>query len=284
MKKIDSKQILNTAKKEGYGVLAVNCDTVGMIQGVVEAAKECRSPVIIQTTEGAVNYLGVDYIVSAYVAALKNTDLPVALHLDHGQDYNLIMKCIRAGYTSVMIDASMYEFEENVERTKRVADVARALNINVEGELGRVGGVEEDIIVEDAYSTLADPEECKHFVNLTGVSCLAPAIGTAHGIYKSAPRIDLERIKDISSRIEMPLALHGGSGVPDDLLKKCIALGMAKINVGTEIKYAYADTMKQYIEEFPSINDARKFLGAARDRVKDLVIEKMKIVGSVNRY
>ncbi|WP_026021120.1 class II fructose-bisphosphate aldolase [Paenibacillus senegalensis] len=280
---VSSTPLLEEARQKGYGVVAINCDTLEMIQAVIEAADECEAPVIVQTTASAIKYLGMNYIVSAIKTAMGQVKVPVALHLDHGQDHQLILECIRAGYSSVMIDASMYEFDENVRRTKAVAQVARAMNINVEAELGKVGGVEDDIVVDEADSVLADPDECAKFVELTDITSLAPAIGTAHGIYKAEPNIDFARIEQIASKVKVPLVLHGGSGIPEHQLKKCVALGMSKINVGTEIKHTYANTMKQYIGENPKVDDARKYLSEARTALKNLVKEKMELVGSVGR-
>lgn len=283
MRIVSSLPLLEEAREKGYGVVAINCDTLEMIQAVVEAADECRAPIIVQTTASAVKYLGIDYMVSAIKTASAQVKVPVALHLDHGQDHELILSCIRAGYSSVMIDASMYEFDENVHRTKEVARIARAMNINVEAELGKVGGVEDDIIVEEADSVLADPAECKKFVELTNVSSLAPAIGTAHGIYKSEPKIDFDRIEKIARQVDVPLVLHGGSGIPEHQLKKCVSLGMAKINVGTEMKYTYVNTIKSYIEGHPNVSDARKFMVEAKQALKRLVKEKIELVGSAGR-
>ncbi len=280
---VSSTPLLEEARKQGYGIMAFNVDTVEMIQAVVEAAEECRSPLILQTTGSAIQYLGIRYMVNAVKTAASQSTVPIALHLDHGQDYELIMQCIKAGYSSVMIDASMYPFEENVRRTKEVAQVARALKINVEAELGKVGGVEDELVVDDADSVLADPDDCKRFVELTNITCLAPAVGTAHGLYKSEPKIDFDRIEKIARVVDIPLVLHGGSGIPEHQLKKCISLGMAKINLGTEIKHTYYNTVKRVMQENPSGNDIRKCLIAARNEIKKLAVRSMQMVGSVDR-
>jgi tagatose 1,6-diphosphate aldolase GatY/KbaY len=280
---VSSTPLLVEARKNGYGVVAFNVHTLEMLQAVVDAAEETGSPLILQTTVGTVKHLGMNYIVAAAETAAKNASIPIALHLDHCQDFNLIVQCMRAGYTSVMIDASMHSFEENVERTKKVVEVARALNINVEAELGKVGGVEDDIVVSDADAALADPYECEEFIKLTGVPTLAPAIGTAHGIYKGEPNINFERIEKIAQLVDVPLVLHGGSGIPDELVRRCVSLGMAKMNVATELKNAFSLSIRQFFIDHPNELDPRQYMVPAKQAVKQLAMEKMKICGSVGR-
>jgi tagatose 1,6-diphosphate aldolase GatY/KbaY len=280
---VSSTQMLNDARRNGYAVVAFNVHSLEMMQAVVAAAEESRSPLILQTTVGTVKHLGIEYIVAAARVAAKQASIPIALHLDHCQDFELIMQCMAAGYTSVMIDASMYPFAENVEQTKKVVEIAKMLDVNVEAELGKVSGVEDDIVVDEADALLADPTECEQFIALTGVPTLAPAIGTAHGIYKGEPNIDFPRIAEIANRVQVPLVLHGGSGIPDDQVKKCVALGMAKMNVATEIKNAYSQTMKDFFIANPTELDPRKYMVPAKDTVKKMAIEKMKIAGCVGQ-
>ncbi|WP_019536803.1 class II fructose-bisphosphate aldolase [Paenibacillus ginsengihumi] len=280
---ISSTPLLVEARKEGYGVAAFNVHTLEMLQAVAEAAEESRSPLILQTTVGTVKHLGIDYIVGAAKAAAKRASVPIALHLDHCQDFDLILKCMHAGYTSVMIDQSMHPFERNVEMTKKVVEVARALNVNVEAELGKVGGVEDDIHVDEDAAALADPEECQRFVELTGVTTLAPAIGTAHGIYKGEPKIDFDRIQQIAARVDVPLVLHGGSGIPGDHVKRCVSLGMAKMNVATEIKNAFSLALQRSFAERPDELDPRSYMAGAKEIVKALAIEKMTLCGCTNK-
>ncbi len=270
-------------RKKGYAVVAFNVHTIEMLQAVAEAAEESRSPLIVQTTVGTVKHLGIDYIVGAAKAAAKQASVPVALHLDHCQDFELILKCIRAGYTSVMIDQSMHPFERNVEMTRKVVEIARPLNVNVEAELGKVGGVEDDIRVEDDAASLADPEECRRFVELTGVPTLAPAIGTAHGIYKGEPNIDFKRIEDIAAQVDVPLVLHGGSGIPEAQVKRCVALGMAKMNVATELKNAFTRALQKCFAERPDDLDPRSYMVPAKEVVKRLALEKMRLCGCTNK-
>ncbi|WP_209123462.1 class II fructose-1,6-bisphosphate aldolase [Alkalihalobacillus sp. BA299] len=283
MKLVSSTPLLNEAREEGYGIVAFNIHTLEMLQAVVDAAEECRSPLILQSTVGTVKHLGADYIVSAAQSAAKNANIPIALHLDHCQDYDLIVKCMYAGYTSVMIDASMFPFEQNVEKTKKVVELAKILNVNVEAELGKVGGVEDDIVVSEEDALLADPKECEEFVEVTGVPTLAPAIGTAHGIYKGEPNIDFKRIDEISRRVKVPLVLHGGSGIPAEQVKHCISLGMAKVNVATELKNAFSQSLIQFFEENPTEFDPRKYMVPAKETVKKLAIEKIELAGSIGK-
>ncbi|MGG4033560.1 class II fructose-bisphosphate aldolase [Paenibacillus cisolokensis] len=280
---VSSTPLLIEARQRGYGIVAFNVHTLEMLQAVVEAAEESRSPLILQTTVGTVKHLGIEYIVGAAQTAARRASVPIALHLDHCQDFELILQCMRAGYTSVMIDQSMHPFERNVEMTRKVVEVARALNVNVEAELGKVGGVEDDIRVEDDKATLADPEECRRFVELTGVPTLAPAIGTAHGIYKGEPDIDFRRIEDIAGKVEVPLVLHGGSGIPEAQIKRCVSLGMAKINVATELKNAFSLSLQQSFAANPDDLDPRSYMSAAKQAVKRLAQEKMRLSGCAGK-
>lgn len=275
--------MLHAARSGGYAIVACNVHTLEMLQAVAEAAEEVRAPLIIQTTVGTVRHLGADYIVSAARVAARRATVPIALHLDHCQDFDLIVTCMAAGYTSVMIDASMHPFEVNVARTNRVVDVARALGVNVEAELGKVGGVEDDIAVADADALLADPVECGTFADLTGVSTLAPAIGTAHGIYKGEPKIDFGRIEAIAQRVKLPLVLHGGSGIPEEQVRRCVALGMAKMNVATELKNAFSRELRQYFDVHSTGTDPREYMLPAKAAVKSLAIEKMRVCGCAGR-
>ncbi|WP_309121191.1 class II fructose-1,6-bisphosphate aldolase [Paenibacillus sp.] len=280
---ISSTSMLQAARQRKYAVGAFNVHTLEMLQAVVEAAEETRSPLIIQSTVGTVKHLGPDYIAAAARVAADRTGLPIALHLDHCTDFDLIVKCIRAGYTSVMIDASMHPYEENVARTRKVMEVAEAAGVNVEAELGKVGGVEDDIVVDERDALLADPNECKSFIERTGVHTLAPAIGTAHGIYKGEPNIDFDRIAKIADLVEAPLVLHGGSGIPAEQVKRAVSLGMAKMNVATELRIAFSDAIKDIFAAHPDENDPRKYMVPAKAAVKRLAIEKMQLCGCVGK-
>lgn len=283
MELVSSTGLLQEARKSGYAITAFNIHTLEMLQSVVEAADEARSPLIIQTTTGTVKHLGADYITAAAKIAAKNSRVPIALHLDHCQDFDLIMICMKAGYTSVMIDASMHPFEENIKRTKEVMKIANILGVNVEAELGKVGGVEDNIVVSEADALLADPDECVAFVQETRVSTLAPAIGTAHGIYKGDPKIDFARIQEISEKVQVPLVLHGGSGIPTEQVKKCVSLGMAKMNVATELKNAFSNSIRDSLLDESASLDPRSYMTDAKAAVKKLALFKMEICGCINR-
>ena len=280
---VSSTPMLRKARSGKFGIVAFNVHTLEMLQAVVEAAEECEAPVIIQTSVGTVKHLGGEYLAAAARTAARKAGVPIALHLDHCTDYGLILKCMRDGYTSVMIDASMHPFRTNVEMTKKVVEAARALGVNVEAELGRVGGVEDEMAVDEAEAFLADPEECRRFVELTGVDTLAPAVGTQHGLYKGEPRIDFDRIRRIAEAVEAPLVLHGGSGIPDAMLRRCIESGMAKINVATELKNRFTSAILEYLTAHPGETDPRKYMTPAKEAVKQLAIAKIRLSGSANR-
>jgi tagatose 1,6-diphosphate aldolase GatY/KbaY len=280
---ISSTPLLQTARKNGYCIGAFNVHTLEMLQAVVEAAAETESPLIIQSTVGTVKHLGADYIAAAAQVASKRVNVPIALHLDHCTDFDLIVQCICAGYTSVMIDASHAAFEENVRQTKKVVEVASAAGVNVEAELGKVGGVEDEIVVAEHEALMADPDECAEFINLTGVSSLAPAIGTAHGIYKGEPKIDFERIRRIAEKVDIPLVLHGGSGIPEEQVRRCVALGMSKMNVATELRIVFSDAIKLVFTNNPDENDPRKYMIPAKKALKEAAIEKMRLCGSIGK-
>ncbi|MGG4395068.1 class II fructose-bisphosphate aldolase [Paenibacillus thiaminolyticus] len=280
---ISSTSMLQAAREHGFGITAFNVHTLEMLQAVVEAAEDTQSPLILQTTVGTVKHLGPEYIVAAAATAAKLSSVPIALHLDHCTDYDLIVRCIRAGYTSVMIDASMHPYKDNVRMTQEVVRVALAAGVNVEAELGKVGGVEDDIVVEEEDARLAVPEECAAFVAATGVPTLAPAIGTAHGIYKGEPKIAFDRLEQIAKLVSVPLVLHGGSGIPEDQVKRCVKLGMAKMNVATELRIAFSDAIKAIFAANPDENDPRKYMIPAKQAVKALAIQKMEMAGCLGQ-
>jgi tagatose 1,6-diphosphate aldolase GatY/KbaY len=275
--------MLQAARAGGYCIGAFNVHTLEMLQAVVEAAVETDSPLIIQSTVGTVKHLGAEYIAAAATVAANMNKIPIALHLDHCTEFDLIVRCIRAGYTSVMIDASHSPFDDNVQQTKRVVEVARPAGVNVEAELGKVGGVEDEIVVADNEALMADPDECAKFVELTGVPTLAPAIGTAHGIYKGEPKIDFDRIGRIASVVDVPLVLHGGSGIPEEQVRRCVSLGMAKMNVATELRIVFSDAIKEVFAQSPEENDPRKYMVPAKKALKAAAIEKMRVCGSFGK-
>ncbi|WP_346243452.1 class II fructose-bisphosphate aldolase [Shouchella clausii] len=278
---VSTTPMLKRAKANKHGVVAFNVHSFDSIFWVLEAAADLRSPVILQTTVGTVKALGAKNIVEVAQVASEHFQVPTGLHLDHCTDYQVIKEAIRAGYSSVMIDASMYPFEENVARTNEVMALAQSLEVNVEAELGKVGGVEEDIVVAEEDAQKAVPEECKRFVELTGVPTLAPAIGTAHGIYKGKPNIDFNRIARIAELVDVPLVLHGGSAVPDEDVRRCVSLGMAKVNVSTELKNAYSAAIREHFASHPKNSlDPRAYLQKAKEAAIEMAKAKIRLVGS----
>ena len=251
-----------------------------IIQAIAQAADDLRAPVILQASQGAIKYAGVDYITSLVKTTADRIDVPMTLHLDHGTDFEEIMKCIRSGFTSVMIDASKHELDENIRLTKEIVRIAHSVGVSVEAEIGKIGGTEDQIVVSDAEATYTDPEEARIFVEETGVDSLAIAVGTAHGVYKGEPKVDIDRIKEIDRVVSVPLVLHGSSGVPYDTLEKAVAAGIRKINIDTDIRASFAGAVKAFVAENPDEIDPRKILKPARAAMTDTVKEKIKVFGS----
>ncbi|BCJ87644.1 class II fructose-1,6-bisphosphate aldolase [Effusibacillus dendaii] len=277
------KQVLTDGLKNGYAVGQFNVNNLEFLQAIMETAEEERSPVILGISEGAMKYMNIEYTVAMAKAAAEKASVPVILHLDHGSSYEVVLKCIRAGFSSIMIDASHYPLEENIAKTKQVVDACHAIGIEVEGELGRIGGVEDDIAVDDRDATLARPDEAVRLVKETGIDALAPAIGSAHGMYKGNPELDFERLQTIRDLTGVPLVLHGGSGIPDEDIRKAISLGVSKINVNTENQVAFTAKVRELLEKDAKLYDPRKYLGPAREAIKATVREKIRLFGSNNR-
>lgn len=277
---VTGKQILEHADQNGYAVGAFNVNNMEIIQAIAEAAGDLKAPVILQASQGAIKYAGVEYITSLVKTTAELVDVPITLHLDHGTDFEEIMKCIRNGFTSVMIDASKHELEENIRLTKEIVRIAHSVGVSVEAELGKIGGTEDQIVVSEAEATYTDPEEARIFVEETGVDSLAIAVGTAHGVYKGEPKVDIERIKEIDRVVPVPLVLHGSSGVPYDTLENAVKAGIRKINIDTDIRASFAGAVKEFVESNPEEIDPRKILKPARARMADTVKEKIKVFGS----
>ena len=248
-----------------------------MVKAIIEAAEELKAPVMIQTTPSTVKYGTVETYAALVAAEAKKASVPVCLHLDHGSSFELAMQAIHAGYTSVMIDGSKFDFEENIALTKKVADVARALDIPCEAELGKVGGKEDDLEAEADTNT--DPQEAKEFAERTGVTSLAVAIGTAHGFYAGTPVLDTERVSEIRQMVEVPLVLHGASGLSDDQVRECVKRGMCKVNFATELRDAYSKAVKETFAENENTIDPKAYGKAAIKAVKELVMYRMKVCG-----
>jgi ketose-bisphosphate aldolase len=271
-----SRPILETARLSGVAVAALNFYNAETILAHVEAAKSAQASIILQTTESTIDYLGLRMILAMATAAAEEIERPVALHLDHGKSYELAARCIDHGYTSVMIDGSKLPFAENCALTRKVVDLAHAANVSVEGELGHVTH-NDDLGNGDASSFFTRPEDAKSFVAETGVDALAVAVGTAHGFYKGEVRLDFERLKAIKAATgPTALVLHGGSGVPDDLLRQAIRCGISKINFGTELKNAFTRAVKKSLSNTDEI-DLRKTFAPAIAAVREVSLQKIRL-------
>ncbi|HHY16124.1 MAG TPA: ketose-bisphosphate aldolase, partial [Firmicutes bacterium] len=213
---VSGKELFQAAKKGGYAVGAFNLNNMEILQAIIEAAEEENSPVFIQASQGGIKYAGIEYIAGMGKVAAEKAKVPVAINLDHGTSFTQVVQCIRHGFSAVMIDASQYPFEENIALTKKVVEIAQPVGVSTEGELGKIGGVEDDVSVETADATFTDPKEAAEFVERTQVDALAIAIGTAHGVYKGVPKLDFARLEKIAATVDIPLVLHGASGVSDE--------------------------------------------------------------------
>jgi fructose-bisphosphate aldolase class II len=280
---VTGKEILDHADKNGYAVGAFNINNMEILQAVIAAAEEEKSPIIVQTSEGAIKYAGYDYLAAMVHLAAKKASVPVALHLDHGTHFEVIMNCIKYGWTSVMIDGSHHPLNENIAVTAEIVKIAHACGVSVEAELGRLSGVEDNISVDEKDSMYTNPNEAKAFVDGTGLDSLAIAIGTAHGKYKGVPKLDFDRLEKIKAILNMPIVLHGASGIMEDAILKAVKLGVNKINIDTDVRQAFTDGVKSAFAKNPDEYDPRKLCGPARDMMKAVVIGKMRMFGSVGK-
>ena len=274
---VTSEKMLLDAQKRGYAVGAFNCENMEMVKAIIAAAEELRAPVMLQTTPSTIRYASLDMFAAMVAAEAKHATVPVCLHLDHGSSFELAVQAINAGYTSVMIDGSKLPFEENVAVSRRVADVARAVCVPCEAELGKVGGKEDDLVA--VADTNTDPMEAKAFVERTGVTSLAVAIGTAHGFYVGTPVLDKARLSEIRKVVDIPLVLHGASGLTDEDVRDCVARGICKVNFATELRKAFTDACRKLAEEDSKAFDPKVFCKAGMAAVKDLVMSRMKVCG-----
>jgi len=305
---VTTTEMFKKAYEGGYAVGAFNVNNMEIVQGIVDAAKEEQSPLILQVSAGARKYAKHIYLVKLVEAALEDSNLPIALHLDHGDSFEICKDCVDGGFTSVMIDASHHDFDENVKITKQVVEYAHAHGVVVEAELGRLAGVEDDVNVSDADARFTDPEQAAEFVHLTGVDSLAIAIGTSHGAYKfkGNPYLDFDRLKKVGELLpNFPIVLHGASsvlpefvakcnefggnipgaqGVPEEMLRKAAQMAVCKINIDTDLRLAMTASVREYLAQNPSEFDPRKYLGPARDAIKGMVAHKIKnVLGSSNK-
>jgi ketose-bisphosphate aldolase len=275
--------MLRKARKEGYAVGAFNILDYNSMKATIDAAIELNSPVIIQTSVKTVKLWGFRAMISWIRELCTDVKIPVAIHLDHCKEVEFIKNCISSGWTSVMIDASSLPFEENLAASKQVLAMARPEGVSVEAELGEIGGVEDDLSVSEQDAHLVDPEKALYFLAQVPVECFAPAIGTAHGVYKGKPEIAFDRLKAISRNNPVPLALHGGTGLSEEVFRKCIQLGCAKVNISTQLKYAFIDAFisyhDQHRDEYNPLND----LKAQHVAIKEAVMSNIRYFGSENK-
>lgn len=305
-KLVGTKELFEKALKEKYAIGAFNINNMELLQAIAEAGEELKSPLILQVSAGARKYANKTYLIKLAEAALETTTVPIVLHLDHGEDFEICKACIDDGFSSVMIDGSKYSFEENIALTKQVVDYGHSKGVSVEAELGKLAGVEDNI--SSANSIYTDPDQAGEFVERTGCDSLAVAIGTSHGAYKfkGEAKLDFDRLKQIKAKVgeDYPLVLHGASSVPAELVKICNeygakiedaqgvpeimleqarTMGVAKINVDTDLRIAFTGMIRKSFVETPNNFDPRQYLGPARDAVRELVKQKIKIFGSDNK-
>ena len=305
---VTTKEMFEKSMKEGFAIGAFNVNNMEIIQGIVDAAAEENSPVILQASSSAIKYARPKYLMKMVEAAVEETNIPIAIHLDHGPDFETCKECIDAGFTSVMIDGSKYDFEENVALTKKVVDYAHKRGVVVEAELGKLAGIEDDVNVAASDAMYTDPEQAKEFVERTGCDSLAIAIGTSHGAYKfkGEAKLRFDILANIKALIpNTPIVLHGAStvipelvemcneygadipgakGVPDEILHEASISGVSKINVDTDLRLAMTGAIRKALSENPSVFDPRKYCGPARDLIKETVQHKIRdVFGSSNK-
>lgn len=274
---VTSKEMLEDARQNGYAVAAFATHHLEVMKAVVEAAEELDSPVIFQTTPSTIRYVGIDYMVAMARVAAQTSHIPIALHLDHGDSFHTVIECLRAGYTSVMIDGSALPFVDNVALVQKVTEAAHAVGVPVEAELGTIGGVEDEVKVDETDAVFTDPALAEEFVAQTGIDSLAPAFGTAHGVYQGEPKLDFARLDEIHRRVGIPLVMHGASGVPDDRVRESLKYGISKINLSTELKISFAEELRRYLVDHPDESDPRQLFVSAREAVKEIAKEKIRL-------
>jgi fructose-bisphosphate aldolase class II len=302
---VTNGDLMVPARRKAFALGAFNINNLETVLAVSEAADEEKSPAIMAVTPSAIRYGGLLYLARIVKTAAEISPVPMSLHLDHGEEFEMVSKCITAGFTSVMIDGSHLKFEENIALTKRVVNLAHSKKVSVEAELGRLAGVEEKT-VEEKEAILTDPDNAEEFVRSTSVDALAVAVGTSHGAYKfkAEPKLDFERLKVISEKVDIPLVLHGASsvpkwmiekaakygaqlegakGIPEENIKEAISLGIAKINIDTDLRLAFTAAVREVLVNSPKEFDPRKILGPAKDAVKEVVKGKMRLFGSSGR-
>lgn len=277
------RQMLLEARRGSYAVGAFNILDFNSMRAVVDAAVELKAPVIIQTSVKTVLFWGYEPIIQWYRLLAGKASVPVAIHLDHCRDLDVIRKCVECGWTSVMIDASTRPYDENLAMTREVVEMAAPQNVTVEAEMGAIVGVEDDIHVKEQDAHLADPDQAEKFCQEVSLDCFAPAVGTAHGVYKGEPVVAFDRIEEIARRTQLPLALHGGTGLSDDVFSRCIELGCAKVNISTQLKYAHIDGFVRYYNGHSTEYDPLKVMAAQYEKLKDGILRNITLFGGAGK-
>jgi fructose-bisphosphate aldolase class II len=282
------RDVCKPAELEQYAVGAFGVQNLETVQAVIEAATQERSSAILIISSGAIKYAGLQALTAIVKTLADAAPVPIVAHLDHGESFELATRCIHGGFKSVMVDGSHYPYNENVVLTRKVVEMAHAVGATVEGEIGKIGGVEEEIVVAAADATMTDPDEAARFVQDTGIDAVAVAIGNAHGIYKGEPKLDILRLRRIYEKVKAVdtachLVLHGGSGTPEYMIRDAITAGVSKINIGTELKLAFVQGVRDTLTMKPGVDDPRHLIGPARAAVKAVTIEKMRLFGSSGR-
>lgn len=275
---VTTKEMLIAAQAGRYAVGAFNFENMEMALAIVAAAEKMNSPVILQTTLSTTAYGRMEVMAALARAAAGQAKAPVALHLDHGNDFAKLMQALHCGYSSIMIDGSKLPFRENMDISRKVAEVARPMGIPVEAELGKVGGKEDDIKSEGGDPGYTDPDEAKEFVDMTGVDSLAVGIGTAHGVYKGEPKLALDVLEKIRAKVAIPLVLHGASGLPDADVRACVRIGVSKVNYATELRQTFTGAARRFLEANPASFDPKQFGKAAMKDVTDVVCERIAVL------
>jgi fructose-bisphosphate aldolase, class II len=284
---VTSKEMLIDAQKNNYAVGAFNANNMEIVQAIIETAEEERSPVIVQASQGAIKYAGLNMIVSMVKTLADKATIPVVLHLDHGTDYYQNILCLRAGFTSLMFDGSKLPFDENVAMTRKVVEMAHVCDVPVEAEIGQIGKMdasdEPGVARERIKEFMADPEEAARFVKMTEIDSLAAAVGTIHGCQEQIAQLDIPRIEKIRDLTGVPLVLHGASGASDEEIRKGIAAGISKINIDTRIRMAFTKAARDFLNQNPDEIDPRKMLGPAKEEAKEVIRGRIRVLGSNNQ-
>lgn len=280
---VTNLELQNYAKEGKFAIGAFNTNNMEITKAIIRAAEELRSPVIISCSPSALKYAGINILSSIVLTAIKNSEIPMAFHLDHGTDITDIVACVESGFSSVMMDGSKNELDKNIEISRQASELAHRKGLSIEGEIGRIMGAEDLIVVSKREASMTDPREAKRFVEESGIDTLAVSIGNAHGWYKDKPELDFDRLRKIADVVDIPLVLHGASGIGDEDIRKSIEIGITKINIDTEIREAFRNGVRDYLKDNPEQIDPRKILAPAMDNMYETVKRKIEIFGSKDK-